>query len=85
MIWLAPFILLVSPQWYGWLLAASSLFVFFFYNITAGGLPWYMAISTNQLNLIWTPWTIWPWMVLIAGALFLWREALVRQTNRTHA
>jgi uncharacterized membrane protein len=85
MIWLAPFILLFSPQLYGWLLAASSLFVFFFYNITAGGLPWYMAISTNQLNLIWTPWTIWPWMVLIAGALFLWREALVRQANRTHA
>ena len=40
MIWLAPFILLLSPAFYCWLVASSSLFVFFFYNVTAGGLPW---------------------------------------------
>ena len=85
MIWLAPFILLLSPAFYCWLVAASSLFVFFFYNVTAGGLPWYMAISTNQLNPIWTPWAIWPWMVLIAGVLFLWREAIANQAKRTYA
>ena len=85
MIWLAPFILLLSPAFYCWLVAASSLFVFFFYNVTAGGLPWYMAISTNQLNPIWTPWAIWPWMVLIAGVLFLWRDAIAKQAKRTYA
>jgi hypothetical protein len=85
MVWLAPFILLLSPAFYCWLVAASSLFVFFFYNVTAGGLPWYMAISTNQLNPIWTPWAIWPWMVLIAGVLFLWRDAMAKQAKRTYA
>ena len=81
MIWLAPFVLLLSPSIYCWFLAASSLFVFFFYNITAGGLPWYLAISTNQLNLIWTPWAIWPWMVLIGGALVLWHDARAGQAR----
>ena len=74
MVWLAPFILLLSPAFYCWLVAASSLFVFFFYNVTAGGLPWYMAISTNDLNLIWTPWAIWPWGTLLAGSIWLWRK-----------
>ena len=78
MIWLAPFILILSPVFYGWLLATSSLFVFFFYNVTAGGLPWYVAISTNQLNRVWTPWTVWPWIVLVLGLVLLWKDALSR-------
>jgi Gpi18-like mannosyltransferase len=78
MIWLAPFILMLSPTFYAWLLATSSIFVFFFYNVTAGGLPWYIAISTNQLNRIWTPWTVWPWIVLIAGMVLLWRNAIAK-------
>jgi uncharacterized membrane protein len=78
MIWLAPFVLMSSPPVFAWLVAASSLFVFFFYNVTAGGLPWYMAISTNQLNRVWTPWTIWPWTVLIMAMVFLWRNAIAK-------
>jgi hypothetical protein len=75
MVWLAPFILLLWPRLYGWFTWASALFLFFFYNITAHGLPWYLAVSTNSLNKVWTPWTIWPWLTLIAGAWFLWRKA----------
>jgi hypothetical protein len=78
MIWLAPFVLMSSPPLFGWLVATSSLFVFFFYNVTAGGLPWYVAISTNQLNRIWTPWTIWPWTVLILAMVYWWRNAIAR-------
>jgi uncharacterized membrane protein len=81
MVWLAPFILLSSPAFYCWFVAASSLFVFFFYNVTAGGLPWYMAVSTNQLNRIWTPWAVWPWIVLIAGVLFLWKESSAKGSS----
>lgn len=76
MIWLAPFVLITSPLIFGWLVATSSLFVFFFYNVTAGGWPWYMAISTNQLNRVWTPWTLWPWSVLILAMVFVWRNAI---------
>jgi len=75
MVWLAPFVLLLWPRFYAWLTAASALFLFFFYNIIAGGLPWYLAISTNKLNTVWTPWSLWPWAVLIAGLFLCWRRA----------
>jgi len=74
MVWLAPFILFLSPAFYLWLTVSSALFLFFFYNVTAHGLPWYLAISTNQLNTIWTPWAVWPWAVLIAGSIVLYRQ-----------
>jgi hypothetical protein len=75
MVWLAPFILILSPTWFAWLLATSSLFLFFFYNITAHGLPWYLAISTNKLNTVWTPWSIWPWATLLIVMVLFWRKA----------
>ena len=75
MVWLAPFILILSPTLFAWLLATSSLFLFFFYNITAHGLPWYMAISTNKLNTVWTPWSIWPWATLLIVMIWFWRKA----------
>jgi hypothetical protein len=75
LVWLAPFVLVLSPVFYGWLAASCSLFLFFFYNVTAGGFPWYFAMSTNELNTVWTPWSLWPWLVLIAGLVVLWHEA----------
>ncbi|MEY2438766.1 MAG: hypothetical protein QOI34_151 [Verrucomicrobiota bacterium] len=81
MVWLAPFVLILSPTFYAWLTATSSLFLFFFYNVIAHGLPWYLAVSTNQLNTVWTPWTAWPWAVLILGMVFLWSNA--RKANPT--
>ena len=41
MVWLAPFVLVLSPTFYAWLTATSSLFLFFFYNIISHGMPWY--------------------------------------------
>ena len=50
LIWLAPFILLLSPTFYTWLLGSSSIFAFVFYNTISNGLPWYKGASTNALN-----------------------------------
>jgi hypothetical protein len=75
LIWLAPFVLVLSPVFYGWLAASSSLFLFFFYNVTAGEFPWYVAVSTDKLNTVWTPWSLWPWMTLILGMILLWKQA----------
>jgi uncharacterized membrane protein len=75
MVWLAPFILIFSPVLFAWLLATSSLFLFFFYNITAHGFPWYLAVSTNKLNTVWTPWTIWPWATLLVALVLILRKA----------
>ena len=76
MVWLAPFILILSPSFYAWVTATSALFLFFFYTITARGFPWYLAISSNQLNTVWTPWTIWPWVALIVGMVLLYKKAV---------
>ena len=77
LIWLAPFILVLSPSFYGWLTATSSLFLFFFYNGLAGGLPWFIGVSKfsdpNRFNLL-TPWSLWPRSILIAGTIALWRK-----------
>jgi uncharacterized membrane protein len=78
MIWLAPFTLILWPALYGWLTVGSSVFLFFFYNTLAGGLPWYVAISTNKLDglNLWAPWSLWPWAVLLFGMICLWKEAV---------
>jgi Gpi18-like mannosyltransferase len=75
MVWLAPFILILSPTLFAWLTVTSALFLFFFYNITAHGFPWYLAVSTTKLNTVWTPWTIWPWAALVIGMIWFWRKA----------
>jgi hypothetical protein len=76
MVWLAPFVLISAPTVYGWLTIASSAFLFFFYNVTAHGLPWYSAVSTHNLNLLWTPWSLWPWAVLIVALFSFWKIAV---------
>ncbi len=75
LVWLAPFILLLSPTFYACLLASSSVFAFAFYNTISNGLPWYKGVSTNALNRIWTPWSLLPWLVLVAGLILLWCKA----------
>jgi len=75
LIWLAPFILLLSPALFGWFTATGSLFLFFFYNAIADKFPWYLAISNGAHNPKWTPWTAWPWAVLIAGVFVFWINA----------
>lgn len=74
LIWLAPFVLILSPAFYGCLLLASSIFLFRFYDVTAGGLPWSVAVSTDELREFWAPWSLLPWSVLIVGSIALWRK-----------
>lgn len=76
LVWPAPFILFLSPKFYGWITATCSLFLFFFYNIISHGLPWYLGISTNQLNTVWTPWSVWPWAAFIFGLGMVWKHAI---------
>jgi len=78
MIWLAPFVLVASPSWYFALTAASTAYLFVFYNTISHGIPWFKGYSTNELTHIWVPWTNLPWLVLIAGSLLLWRRGRAR-------
>jgi uncharacterized membrane protein len=83
MVWLAPFVLMLSPSLFGWFVVTSSIFLFVFYNTIAGGLPWYIAISTKQLDRLnlWTPWSLWPWATLIVGMILLWKNATAADSS----
>jgi len=67
LVWLAPFVLLFSPTFYGFLTAGSSIFLFALYTITSGGFPWYFAHASNKLNAICAHWALVPWLTLAAG------------------
>jgi hypothetical protein len=71
LVWLAPFILLLSPTFYGWLVASSSAFLFALYTITSGGFPWYLAHASNKLSAICAHWALLPWLTLIGGLIIL--------------
>jgi uncharacterized membrane protein len=80
LIWLAPFVLLLSPCFYSALVAASAIFLFALYTISSGGFPWYSAHASNKLNVISAHWALVPWLTLVGGLVALtWRA---RQGNR---
>ena len=71
LIWLAPFILVLSPALYTCVLVSSSVFLFAFYNITSGGLPWKVALAMDDSMQHWSGWSLVPWLVIGIGALVL--------------
>jgi Gpi18-like mannosyltransferase len=66
LVWFAPLLVLTSPRWFTVITAASTVFLFHFYNITAGGMPWDHAISTAELLPQWVGWSRLPWLTLAA-------------------
>jgi GPI transamidase subunit PIG-U len=86
LLWLAPFVLLLSPSLYGWLTAASSGFLFIFYNTLAGGFPWHIAIGKfsdpARFNLI-APWSLWAWAAIICGLIIRWKKAVAADPSLT--
>jgi len=80
LVWLAPFILLVSAPLYTALAVSSSIFLFAFYNITSGGLPWSVALAMDESTQPWIVWSLLPWIVLIVGgSIMRWKKATERK------
>lgn len=67
LVWLAPFMLLYSGAWYAVVTAASTIYLFAYYNIMAHGMPWNVCDST--VRPIWSSWGTIPWLVLVAFGL----------------
>ena len=74
LVWLAPFVLILSPRFYTALTVASSIFLFAFYNITSGGLPWKVALAMDDSQQHWIAWSLLPWIAIIIGSIGLWRR-----------
>lgn len=66
LVWFAPLLALTSPCWFAVITAASTIFLFQFYNITAEGMPWHHAVSTAELLPRWVGWSRLPWLTLAA-------------------
>jgi hypothetical protein len=81
LIWLAPFILALSPALYTCVLISSSFFLFAFYNITSGGLPWKVALAMDDSMQHWTAWALLPWLTIVVGSLTLWRKTHARKLD----
>lgn len=64
LVWFAPLLLLTSARWFAVITTASAIFLFAFYNIISGGLPWYHGVSTIDLLPHWVAWTALPWAAL---------------------
>jgi uncharacterized membrane protein len=79
LIWLAPFILLLAPSFYGILVAASAIFLFILYTVSSGGFPWYFANVASKYNLLFGRCALVPWLALVAGLAVIVRKA--RQRN----
>ena len=78
MVWLAPFILVLSSSLYLWLTISSSIFVFVVYTAIARGFPWFVAMSNGKDPTLAT-WSLLPWMVLVGGSIMLWKKATERK------
>jgi len=64
LIWMAPFVLLYSATWYAVLTAASSIYLFAYYNIMSHGMPW--NASDPSVPPAWNDWGVIPWLVAVA-------------------
>jgi len=83
MVWLAPFVLLLSPKLYASLAVASSIALFFLYNALSNGLPWYIGIARNSADGAshFLPWELLPWITLIVGMIAFWSKAFVTRSS----
>ncbi|HST30874.1 MAG TPA: glycosyltransferase 87 family protein [Chthoniobacterales bacterium] len=75
LVWMAPFVLLYSATWYALLTAASSIYLFAYYNMMSHGMPW--NASDSSVPPAWNNWGTIPWFVLVGialSALVNWRS-----------
>jgi uncharacterized membrane protein len=75
LVWLMPFVLVMSPVAFAYVTLASTCFLFFFYNAITGGLPWDLGVSTDRIADQWVPWSVWPWLAFVAALANEWRKA----------
>jgi len=73
LVWLAPFLVCYSTPWYVAITAASSAYLFAYYNTMSHGMPWNVADLGAPPS--WPVWGNLPWFALIAmAAVTLWNR-----------
>ncbi len=85
LVWLMPFVLVMSPVAFAGVTAASSCFLFVFYNTISGGLPWDLAFATDAVVERWAPWTLCPWLAFVAALVIAWQQSRASGMERVRA
>jgi hypothetical protein len=75
LVWCMSFVLLFSPNAFALVVASSSVFLFAFYTIASGGLPWYFSHATPALNSQLSTWALLPWLTFAVVLLAQSRKA----------
>ena len=57
------------------------MFLFAFYNITSGGLPWKVALAMDDSRQHWIVWSLLPWLIIIAGSAALFAKMYLRKDD----
>ncbi len=66
LVYLAPFLLLVSERWFAAALATSTAGAFAFYHSISGGFPWDRGFIVQPHIGTWGPWLLLAWTTLAA-------------------
>ncbi|MDQ2867600.1 MAG: DUF2029 domain-containing protein [Verrucomicrobiota bacterium] len=67
MVWAAPFVLLLTAPGYLFITAASTVFLFAFYESTSGGnWPWFFAMPRGPETPVWSAWGVCAWLSFVA-------------------
>ena len=73
MVWYAPFLLLLSPEWWAVITTGATIFLARFYHSTSGyNFPWIIALPRTAQDFYWAPATNLPWGGFIALLLCRW-------------
>ncbi len=83
MVWAAPFLLLLNAPAYAVITAASSVFLFAFYQSCSGGRwPWFLAVPRGPEAPLWSAWGIPTWLSFCGVFIALtWRRATSNAEN----
>ena len=79
--WFVPFVLVVSPTLFGYLIVACSLDLFFFYNMNANGFPWFQASVQYREHFDWPTWALLPWAAFLAGMIVIWKASVAEDRS----
>ncbi len=82
MVWLVPFVLVLSPALGTAFVISGSVALWVFYQTTAGRFPWYAAVATPDTNAMTAPWMLLPWVAsIVILSLVLIRGARLESTR----
>jgi hypothetical protein len=76
LIWPVAILAVVSARCWAVVECGNAVFLFVFYTVLCGGLPWYYGEANAVVNEHWLPWSPVAWIGWIAALFLLARRAL---------